>query len=117
MSSSSSEDQYDFDDELYAAFMSRLVRDFGITDRDELDGGLSGARTFSVRIDGSAQVKMGQYILKVSLSEKAEQEVQMHRAAKGSRILRRYIPDLITFQKYPDMPLAAILYQVAGGGH
>ena len=116
-SSSSSVNQYDFDDELYKVFMTHLTQILGITDREELSGGLSGAHTSSVRIDGSGQVKMGQYILKVCLSEKAEREIQKHGEARASSILRGYVPELITSKSHPELPLTGILYQVAGGGH
>jgi Phosphotransferase enzyme family len=118
VSPSSSLEQYDFDDKLYEAFIQSLERDLGITDRDDLGGGLSGARTSSVRLEGSgAHDKKGQYILKVCLSEKAEREIQMHQTAKASSILRRYVPELITSKSYNDLPLTGILYEVAGGSH
>src|SRR6266436_2876916 len=118
VSPSSSLEQYDFDDKLYEAFIRSLERDLGITDRDDLGGGLSGARTSSVRLEGGGtHDKRGQYILKVCLSEKAEREIQMHQTAKASSILRRYVPELITSKSYNDLPLTGILYEVAGGSH
>src|SRR5947209_4083506 len=103
VSSSGFLEQYDFDDKLYEAFTRHLEGDLGITERVELGGGLSGARTSSVRLEGNGDVynKKGQYILKVCLSEKAEREIRMHKAAKASSILRRYVPELITFKSYP----------------
>ncbi len=109
-SSSSSVNQYDFDDELYKVFMTRLAQDLGITDREELGGGLSGARTSSIRLEGNgAYHKKGQYILKVGLSEKTEREIQMHKTAKASGILRRYVPEYITSKSYPNLPLTGII--------
>ncbi len=118
VSPSSPLEQFDFAEELYEVFMSRLERDLGITDRDGLGVGLSGARTSSVRLEGGgAHDRRAQYILKVCLSKKAEREIQMHQTAKASSILHRYVPELITSKSYNDLPLTGILYEVAGGSH
>lgn len=107
-----------FSEELYNAFVSELEKIFGIIARDEIDGGLSGARTASVLIDGSGKVRirMGRYILKVSLIEDARLEKEKHQMAKGSPILHRHVPELVASWSDPDMGLTGILYQVAGYG-
>src|SRR5205807_3092175 len=103
VSPSGSLEQYDFDDKLDEAFTRLLELDLGITDRVDLGGGLSGARTSSIRLggNGGSHDKKGQFILKVCLSEKAQREIQMHKAAKASSILRRYVPEFITSRSYP----------------
>jgi len=109
---------YAFNQELYDAFVSNLEKVFGITDRDEISGGLSGARTASVQIDGSGKerIRMGRYILKVSRIDDARQEMEKHRVAKESPLLHRHVPDLIAFSSVSEMGLTGILYQIAGHG-
>src|SRR6184192_1052881 len=86
----SSWEQYNFSVELYKSFMSRLEEDFIITKQIEIGGGLSGARTSSIRIDprptSKFDVKVGQYILKVCRSEDAKREIEKHKAAKDNPI-------------------------------
>ncbi len=109
---------YAFNQELYDAFVTNLEKVFGIIARDEINGGLSGARTSSVLINGSGKIRirMGRYILKVSLIEDARLEKEKHEMAKGSSILHRHVPELVASWSDPDMGLTGILYQIAGYG-
>ncbi len=115
----SSWEQYNFSVELYKSFMSRLEQDFIITKQVEIGGGLSGARTSSVRIEprhtSDLEVKVGQYILKVCRSEDAKREIEKHKAAKENPILSACVPDIISSITYEGTLLTGIFYQIAGG--
>jgi len=115
----SSWEQYNFSAELYKSFMSRLEQDFIITKQVEIGGGLSGARTSSVRIEprhsSDFGIKVGQYILKVCRSEDAKREIEKHKAAKENPILSGCVPDIISSITYDGIILTGILYQIAGG--
>jgi hypothetical protein len=115
----SSWEQNNISAEFYKSFMSRFEQEFIITKQIEIGGGLSGARTSSVRIEprrtSNSNVKVGQYILKVCLAEDAKQEIAKHRAAKENPILSGCVPEIIALRSYEETPLTGILYQIAGG--
>src|SRR5207245_11715826 len=98
-----------------------LAEDYNVPMQRAIASGYSGARTFLVHLEphhsSNASVKSGKYILKISYSDEATQEIKSHKTAKESSILGLYVPDLIESPiSYNDsaMPLIGILYQIAG---
>ncbi|HYT44208.1 MAG TPA: aminoglycoside phosphotransferase family protein [Methylomirabilota bacterium] len=114
-------ESFDFDEEQCQTFMSHLAEDYNVPMQRAIASGYSGARTFLVHLEphhsSNASVKSGKYILKISYSDEATQEIKSHKTAKESSILGLYVPDLIESPiSYNDsaMPLIGILYQIAG---
>ncbi len=114
-------DTFDFNEQQYQNFMKRLEQDFIISLIDEVSGGLSGARTFVVRIrprnPANTAIEDGWYILKVSHREEAVQELKNYKVVKGNPILTGYVLDLIepplSYQD-TDTAFTGLLYQIAG---